>query len=75
VQAQILNLLHELGARRGLALLFISHDLAVVRALCTRVAVMQSGRLVECAPRAELFERPAHAYTRRLLASVPRFSE
>ncbi|MSR62468.1 MAG: ABC transporter ATP-binding protein [Planctomycetes bacterium] len=72
IRAQILNLLHELQERRGLAYLFIAHDLAVVRALCPRIAVMQHGKLVECASRDELFARPQHEYTRALLAAAPR---
>jgi len=72
VRAQILNLLHELQERLGLALFFIAHDLAVVRALCTRVAVLHEGRVVELATREELFARPQHAYTRGLLGSAPR---
>jgi oligopeptide transport system ATP-binding protein len=72
VQAQILNLLHELQERLGLAYLFISHDLAVVHALCTRVAVMRLGKIVELEPREALFAQPQHEYTRTLLASVPR---
>jgi ABC-type glutathione transport system ATPase component len=72
LRAQILNLLHELQQRLGLAYLFIAHDLAVVRALCTRVAVLERGRLVECAAREELFARPQHEHTRALLASAPR---
>jgi ABC-type glutathione transport system ATPase component len=72
VRAQILNLLQELRERLGLACLFIAHDLAVVRALCARVAVLHRGRLVELAAREELFARPQHAYTQSLLASAPR---
>ncbi|HEX6884309.1 MAG TPA: ATP-binding cassette domain-containing protein [Planctomycetota bacterium] len=73
VRAQILNLLHELQERLGLALLFIAHDLAVVRALCPHVAVLHQGRIVELASREELFARPQHEYTRSLLASAPRW--
>jgi ABC-type glutathione transport system ATPase component len=73
VRSQILNLLHELLVDLGLALLFITHDLAVVRALCAHVAVLHRGRLVELAPREELFARPAHEYTRTLLAGAPRW--
>ncbi len=71
VQAQVLRLLRDLQARLGLTYIFISHDLAVVEALCDRVMVMYRGRVVEDAPRDRLFSRPAHAYTRTLLAAVP----
>jgi len=71
VAAQILNLLAELRAERGLSYVFIAHDLAAVRWLADRVAVMYLGRLVETASRAALFEAPRHPYTRALLASVP----
>jgi len=71
VQAQILALLKELRRAHGLAMLFISHDLAVVAQVADRVAVMQDGWIVEQAATEELFRRPQHPYTRRLLASAP----
>ena len=72
VQAQILNLIKDLREATGLTLLLISHDLAVIRQMCDRVAVMQSGKIVEINDAEALFEAPAHSYTRDLLALVPR---
>ncbi len=71
VQAQVLNLLADLRERHGLTYLFIAHDLAVVRHLTERVAVMYAGRIVELGPRDAIFSRPQHPYTASLLASVP----
>jgi oligopeptide/dipeptide ABC transporter ATP-binding protein len=71
IQSQILSLLQELQERFGLSYLFIAHDLAVVRALCTRIAVMHLGRIVELAPRDELFADPRHPYTQALLSAIP----
>src|SRR5438874_2515615 len=67
VQAQILNLLEDMKARYGLTMLFIAHDLAVVRNVSDRVAVMYLGKLCEVAPADELYQRPAHPYTATLL--------
>ena len=72
VQAQIVNLLHDLCARHRMALMFISHNLAVVRHLCAEVVVFYLGRVVERASREELFAEPLHPYTRALLAAIPR---
>jgi peptide/nickel transport system ATP-binding protein len=71
VQAQILNLLLDLRAERGIALLFISHDLSVVRYLCSRVVVMYRGRVVEEGLTEEIFSRPRHPYTQALIDAVP----
>ena len=70
VHGQFLNLLLDLLAERGLAYLFIAHDLAVVRHISHRVAVMRQGRIVENGSRDDIFERPQHEYTRALLAAV-----
>ncbi len=80
IQSQVLNLLRALqqaAVQRGagLAYLFISHDLAVVNHLADRVAVLYLGRLVEVAPRAELFDTPSHPYTQALLQAVPRIGK
>ncbi len=71
VQAQILNLMRDLQDRLGLTYLFISHNLAVVRQMATRIGVIYLGRLVEIGPGEELFQRPRHPYTRMLLDAVP----
>lgn len=70
VRAQVLNLLADAVAERGLALVFVSHDLAVVRHLCDRVVVMENGRIAEAGPVAQVFAQPQHPYTRRLLAAT-----
>jgi ABC-type oligopeptide transport system ATPase subunit len=71
VQAQVINLLMDLQQRLGLTYLFISHDLRLVEHICSRVAVMYRGKIVESATAAELFNNPRHEYTRTLLAAVP----
>jgi peptide/nickel transport system ATP-binding protein len=72
IQAQILKLMIELKSRFGAAIMLITHDLGVVAETCQRVIVMYAGRKVEEAPVLELFDRPAHPYTRGLMASIPR---
>jgi peptide/nickel transport system ATP-binding protein len=71
VQAQVLELLKDLQLRHGLAMLFISHDLAVVGQVASRLAVMRGGVVVETGPCRQLLTKPEHAYTKSLLAAVP----
>ncbi|OHC45908.1 MAG: microcin ABC transporter ATP-binding protein [Rhodobacteraceae bacterium GWE1_64_9] len=72
IQAQILDLLADLKAREGLSLLFITHDLGIVRRIADRVCVMKDGEIVEQGPAAELFANPQHPYTQKLLAAEPK---
>jgi oligopeptide/dipeptide ABC transporter ATP-binding protein len=72
IQAQIVNLMADLQERRGLAYLFIAHDLRLVRHVARRVAVMYLGKIVEEAPAEELYARPLHPYTKALLEAAPR---
>ena len=71
IQAQIIDLFRELAAKMNLTLLFIAHDLAIVRNLCARTVVMFRGEVVEDGPSEEVFTRPKHAYTAQLLAAIP----
>lgn len=73
VQAEILKLLEELRSSRKLAFLFVSHDLAVVRNVCDRVAVMYNGEIVETGTASDVIDDPQHEYTRKLLSAVPSF--
>ena len=70
-QAQILSLLQNLVTELGLTLVFISHDLSVVRRLCNKIIVLQEGEVIEQAKADKLFDEPKHAYTRELLSAIP----
>lgn len=72
VQAQVLNLIKDMQAEFGLSVLFIAHDLAVVRYLCDRLVILEKGRVVEEGTREQVYEHPTHPYTRSLLEAVPR---
>jgi oligopeptide/dipeptide ABC transporter ATP-binding protein len=74
IQLQYLKLLKRLQRETGMAILFITHDFGVVARLCDRVAVMYAGRIVECGPVQQVFDRPSHPYTQALIASVPKLS-
>jgi peptide/nickel transport system ATP-binding protein len=73
VQAQILNLLKDLQQELNLTMLFISHDLPVIRQMCDRVGVMKMGSLLEVAPTEQLFTAPQHEYSRMLISLMPEF--
>jgi oligopeptide/dipeptide ABC transporter ATP-binding protein len=75
IQAQYLRLLRDLQRQHGLALIFITHNLGIVARMCDTVAVMYAGRLVESGPVRQIFDAPAHPYTRALLESIPRLSD
>ena len=72
IRAQIINLLNELKEKMGLSLIFIAHDLSVVKYFCDRIAVMYFGKIVELAPSDELFKHPLHPYTKSLLSAIPK---
>ena len=73
MQAQILNLLKDLQDELQLTMLFISHDLPVIRQMCDRIGVMQKGALLEVAPTEQLFTAPQHDYSRKLISLMPEF--
>lgn len=75
IQAQYLNLLHDLQREHGLALIFITHNLGIVAKMCDQLAVMYAGRMVEHGPVTQVFSTPAHPYTKALLGSIPRMTD
>ena len=75
VQAQILNLLMDIRKKEGLSILFISHNLAVVRHISDNITVMKKGEIVECGETIQLFERPKHEYTKKLWSAIPQFRD
>ncbi len=74
VRAQVLNLLNDLVSQHGLTMVFVSHDLEVVRHVCNQVAVMRAGQIIERGPAAQVYARPQNDYTRELLAAIPRLA-
>jgi ABC-type dipeptide/oligopeptide/nickel transport system ATPase component len=74
-QAEILALFAKLNRELGMAILFISHDLASVATVCGRIAILHNGKIVECAATKDIFRRPAHTYTQQLIAALPRVFE
>ena len=74
VQAQVLNLLNDLKKELGLTLLFISHDLSVVRYMCDRILVMQAGNIIETGPAEEVYLHPKSRYTKSLIEAVPKMA-
>ena len=72
VQAHVLNLLKDLQDELGLTILFISHDLPVIRQMCDRVAVMRKGKICEINTTERIFEKPKHSYTKELLSLIPK---
>jgi oligopeptide/dipeptide ABC transporter ATP-binding protein len=75
IQAQYLKLLRELQRQHGLALIFITHNLGIIAKMCDQVAVMYAGRMIESGPVHQIFDAPAHPYTRALLESIPRMGD
>ena len=71
IQAQVLNYLKDIQKELNLAYLFISHDLGVVKHMCENLVIMHNSRFVECGTRADIYERPKHIYTKRLIAAIP----
>jgi ABC-type dipeptide/oligopeptide/nickel transport system ATPase component len=71
-QSEILALFRELNRQTGMAILYISHDLASVAEICNRIAILHAGQIVECGPREQIFSQPQHEYTQRLMAAMPR---
>jgi ABC-type dipeptide/oligopeptide/nickel transport system ATPase component len=74
-QSEILRLFAQLNRELGMGILYISHDLLSVAALCHRIAILNSGEIVECGPPAQIFGAPQHAYTQKLVAALPRLPD
>ena len=71
-QSEILALFRELNRSTGMAILYISHDLASVAGICDRIAILHQGEIVECGPTEQIFANPQHEYTQKLMAAIPR---